>query len=1281
MSQPALALAVLAGLLGASPARAATTFAPETLQCDGTYAAGSYTRHPAPLVRVSISDPVGLKIGQDRLGIVPASTRALWRFDSGITAAETCTVDALCPGGRCRRVHYDYADPNGTQTTRLGTCTYDSTTCADNLGLVAGQSLVPVSLGACPGAPASGSQSLFSASTLNAALFGNMGTFNGALSQVAVTNTQTVDWDLGATYTLTAWIRTAGAGVQRILSTERAGQSWGIALNGGQLRHFDSRDSAAGSTVTVNAGSGLNNGGWHLVHLVRRNGNDRRFYIDGRLVGTTVASSTNSFTSHPIASSAAVGGAATGGEHFTGDIDEVRVLTVALGDDDVMLEYNASFHKYSSNGGVSFSTVAGSYTPSTPPSRTQSAFTYVPGEAWTANSRWVFVAQSTFSVSSLGPTVTINRDTSAPTPPGSFAGTPTTVNDVTWSWTAPTTFCAPPAGAVSYTLVNPVTGLDVNPPGPLAHPTFSVGENFAGGPNQRQSRAVKTTDLWGTSVLSGAATVYTLAAVPTALSFSNVSSGSFTASWNVNGNPAYTRFEVSYSTDNFASPAVTTAVALGANFTGSSVSVSGLSAGATFYVRVRAYNGQAGDFFGGTPSAYLSSAVITRPPAPTLSATALSNSSVRFDWTAVPGATGYTLYGSGGAPVLYVGSELTFTSATLSANVSYGAEVEANTPSGPGARTSAFVFTHANAPITPSAPFVNSTSVTFAWNENGNPGYTFYELNLSTDAAFAVVIATVPSSSTSAAVTNLLPGTTYYARVRAISGSQANTAFLLFAGTVTRVNAGITQNATGGTPYSTGNGLRGQWHFDESTGTTAADGSGYGNSAQLTCVSAGCSSTPTFAGGPPGLGAAASVTGADHGLVRVPDSAAFNFGGDVTVVAWVNPATANQQHGAGIVVRGDGGAESWALDVAIDVVTRRFRFTPKPGTVVMSSVAIPAGAWTHLVGAYDATAGTASLYVNGRLSNTVAVVPPRNNVAHDVSIGNRQSAAAAYDRGFVGRIDGVRLFDRAFGAVEALAEYAGNSVSTVTASAPNDRVRVGLPPAAFGAAAVIYVSANPASSPIRITPAALDAGLTSLPSGLTLAPNTVVEIVPVVGGQPFTQNLGSSATVSIAYDDSNGDNLIDGTAPPLPASGLRMYTLNTTVNRWEELPTTLDPVERRAIGVTPHFSVFALFAPSTIGASLSAARAYPVPWKPGSGGRFDGPGIVFDRLPAAGRVEIHTLSGEKVADFAFSGASAGSVVWDGRNENGRRVASGVYYARITSDTDNARALLKLAIER
>jgi hypothetical protein len=378
MSMSGLALAAILTAL-AVPSRAAASFTPSVLQCDGSYLAGSTTRHPAPLVRVSISDAIGMKIGTDRTGIVSGATRALWRFDSGVTADEACFASAACGSTFCRRVMYRYSDPNGSQDLELGRCSYGSTNCADNTGLSAGQSRVPISLGACPGAPASGSQSIFAASTLNAARFDNMATSIGTPS-VALSTQQTVDWDLGPTYTLSAWIRGTGNG--RILTVDGTnGKFWTLGVTGGALRHRDSRDTG---NTDVTRGSGLTDGNWHLVHVTRSNGATRNFFIDGRFVGSVVATTTNSFTSHPINSSAAIAGIATGGEYYTGNIDEVRVLTVALSTDDVQLEYNATAHKYSSNAGVTFSTVAGSYTPAVPATRTYGPVTYVPGEAWTA---------------------------------------------------------------------------------------------------------------------------------------------------------------------------------------------------------------------------------------------------------------------------------------------------------------------------------------------------------------------------------------------------------------------------------------------------------------------------------------------------------------------------------------------------------------------------------------------------------------------------------------------------------------------------------------------------------------------------------------------------------------------------------------------------------------------------------------------------------------------------------------------------------------------------------
>jgi hypothetical protein len=226
----------------------------------------------------------------------------------------------------------------------------------------------------------------------------------------------------------------------------------------------------------------------------------------------------------------------------------------------------------------------------------------------------------------------------------------------------------------------------------------------------------------------------------------------------------------------------------------------------------------------------------------------------------------------------------------------------------------------------------------------------------------------------------------------------------------------------------------------------------------------------------------------------------------------------------------------------------------------------------------------------------------------------------------------------------------------------------------------LFVSVDPFTHPITITPAVLNAGLTVIPTGYTLVTNSIIEVVPIVGGTPFTQTLGSSASISMPYADTDGNNIIDGSNPPLAASKIQVYTLNTTVNRWEFLPSFIDPASRRVTVFTPHFSVFAMFAPLTVGTALAQVRVFPVPWRPGTHGKFDAAGITFDRLPISGTVRILSLAGERVREFSFDGSAAGTVLWDGATDGGHRAASGVYFARITAG-DGSTSLVKFAIER
>ncbi|PIR19554.1 MAG: hypothetical protein COV48_01365, partial [Elusimicrobia bacterium CG11_big_fil_rev_8_21_14_0_20_64_6] len=970
-------------------------------------------------------------------------------------------------------------------------------------------------------------------------------------------------------------------------------------------------------------------------------------------------------------------GGGAGSEFFNGIIDDVRILNTTLTDDDIRLEWNTQMHKYSANGGLTFSTAAGSYS-GAPVQGTTSVVSYSTAgaatpEPYSASARWVFAAQNIDGESALSSIYSISVDNAPPVAPA-ITGVATSPNDITWSWGLPPRVCLPPGSAtVSYDLVDAVGGGTINT---VAHPTLTSGDTVIGGPNKLVGRKLRVTDTWGTA-LGLATSVYTWANPPLANSVvpTLVSTGSALISWNQNGNPSYTRYLVSFSSDSLFATGVSTPVSYASSYTGSSVSLSGLSSGSTYFARVQAFSGRSTDTFGGVSTVFVSTSFTTLPATPLVTGVPFSFSAITWTWTSVTGAQYYKLFDIAGS-TLYTGGSLSFLQTTLSTNTQYSVQIEAISGNGPSSRSNATTFTKAADPTSPLVYAAHSSSATYTWNANTNPSYTFYELTVTTDVTFGIVVTTKTVNATTATVTGLFPGTTYYARLRSINGNQSFGTSVPIASTMTIVNPAITTVAAPPSAYVPTSSAVGDWHFDESTGVFASDSASPGNTGYLTCLTAACVSTPTFAAGPAGLGTAVAFSGLDNGLVRVPDTANYAFTDSLTLSAWVNPSSLSQPNGAGLIVRGSGTLENFALEVFGGL----YRFAPTPAKTVSSTNSITVGTWTHLIGVYDSVAGTATLYVNGQAASTVTGVPARTAANHDITIGNRQSGSTSYNRGFLGSIDSVRVQHLALNAAQALAEYQGSFTSTITPPSPNNSILIGLAPNAFGAPATLFVSADPLTNPIRITPSVLNAGLTVIPTGFTLVPNSIIEVVPIVGGTPFTQTLGSEASISMPYADANGNNIIDNTNPPLAASAIKVYTLNTAVNRWEALTTHIDPATRRVTVFTPHFSVFAMFAPLTVGTSLSQVRVYPIPWRPGSLSRFDSPGITFDFLPVSGSIRILNLAGERIRDITYTGASSGSLVWDGLTDGGLRAASGIYFARITGE-DGATGLVKFAIER
>ncbi|MBI4346547.1 MAG: hypothetical protein HY553_06810, partial [Elusimicrobia bacterium] len=368
--------------------------------------------------------------------------------------------------------------------------------------------------------------------------------------------------------------------------------------------------------------------------------------------------------------------------------------------------------------------------------------------------------------------------------------------------------------------------------------------------------------------------------------------------------------------------------------------------------------------------------------------------------------------------------------------------------------------------------------------------------------------------------------------------------------------------------------------------------------------------------------------------------------------------------------------------------------------VCLTSVALlDPGKWHHVIAVWDpAGAGTQTIYIDGAQNATQGL--SGNTGFRDgtkrVTIGNRPfGGTSSYNAAFAGSVDELRVLNRAINAAEAAAHYGSALAGTFAPPPPNQDLRLTIPPNAFSAPVRFHVSNNPQANPLRTAPPAIATALLSPPRNetgavTTLIAGSIVEFVAEVNGVPFTADLGSPATVALPYADADANSLVDGTDPPINVGSLRVYLLEETPPRWVALaaPVAVDTVTRRVSGRTPHFSVFALFGTSGIG-SADEVNVYPVPWRPGSGGRFDsvspancngGSGLCFDKLPTEGTIRIYTITGEQVVELGFQAANANKLAWDGKNAAGRMVASGVYFARVTGFAGASR-ILKFAIER
>jgi beta-glucanase (GH16 family) len=173
------------------------------------------------------------------------------------------------------------------------------------------------------------------------------------------------------------------------------------------------------------------------------------------------------------------------------------------------------------------------------------------------------------------------------------------------------------------------------------------------------------------------------------------------------------------------------------------------------------------------------SATVTAPATPAAPTFAsVTSTGFTVNWGAVSGATSYKLDVSTSSTfATYFTQDLTVSGTSqavtgLSPGTTYYARVRAVNSGGTSASsTTGTQATTASAPSVPATPTFSSVSSTgFTVNWVAVSGATSYRLDVSTSSTFATYFSqNLTVSGTSQAVTGLSPGTTYYARVRAVN--------------------------------------------------------------------------------------------------------------------------------------------------------------------------------------------------------------------------------------------------------------------------------------------------------------------------------------------------------------------------------------------------------------------------------------------------------------------------------------------------------------------------------
>ena len=194
-------------------------------------------------------------------------------------------------------------------------------------------------------------------------------------------------------------------------------------------------------------------------------------------------------------------------------------------------------------------------------------------------------------------------------------------------------------------------------------------------------------------------------------------------------------------------------------------------------------------------------------------------------------------------------------------------------------------------------------------------------------------------------------------------------------------------------------GLVAAYGFEETSGTTALDASGNGNSGTL----AGAVSSASGHSG-----RAMSFDGVND-VVTVADSDTLDASTALTIEAWLYPQSTGWRTA---LLKESAGGLAYALYASTNNSLPSLEIQASATTELRGATSLPTNRWSHLTATYDGA--TMRVYINGVLSSSRAASGPITSSSGALRIGGN----SIWGEYFRGRIDEVRIYRRTLTAAE-----------------------------------------------------------------------------------------------------------------------------------------------------------------------------------------------------------------------------------------------------------------------